>query len=169
MGERLSLNVKVVHDPREVIKGSDIVLAMTNSVEPVVRGNWLEKGVHVAAVKGEVDEATLQRADLIVLHSRLRYETRVAGVGQYGSLVLHKNNPHLAKLSFDRAQYPLLEEIISGKAAGRASEDQISYFDSGSGMGIQFAATGAVIYKRAKERGLGRELPDEWFTQTLHT
>jgi hypothetical protein len=33
------------------------------------------------------------------------------------------------------------------------------------GLGYQFAAAGSVIYKRAKEKGIGQELPTDWFTQ----
>jgi hypothetical protein len=47
--------------------------------------------------------------------------------------------------------------------------NQITMFRSGSGMGLQFAAVGAQIYRLAREGGLGREIPTEWFTQTLHT
>lgn len=167
LSRELDLNIEAVHDPREVMRSSDIVLAMTNSVDPVLKADWLEEGMHVTSVKGEVDRETLKRADLIALNSRLRYETRIAGVGQYGSLVLQKNTPH--GLPLDREQYPLLEDIIAGKVTGRTSEKQITYFDSGSGLGIQFAATAYVIYRLAREGGLGREIPNEWFTQTLHT
>jgi alanine dehydrogenase len=33
------------------------------------------------------------------------------------------------------------------------------------GLGYQFAAVGSVIYKRAREEGIGHELPTDWFTQ----
>ena len=39
----------------------------------------------------------------------------------------------------------------------------------GHGLGLQFAAVGAKAYELAQNRGLGHEIPTEWFTQTLHT
>ena len=36
------------------------------------------------------------------------------------------------------------------------------------GMGYQFAAAGSVVYRKAKELGVGREFPTEWFTQDVH-
>ncbi len=35
-----------------------------------------------------------------------------------------------------------------------------------SGLGIQFAAVGYAAYRAAREAGVGRELPTEWFTET---
>ena len=32
----------------------------------------------------------------------------------------------------------------------------------------QFAAAGAVVYRKAKEAGLGHDLPTDWFTQDVH-
>jgi len=60
-------------------------------------------------------------------------------------------------------------DVLTG-AAGRRSDDEITLFTGGStgassGLGIQFAAVAHVVYRAAREAGLGRELPTEWFTQ----
>jgi len=49
----------------------------------------------------------------------------------------------------------------------RTSDQQIIYYKSNTGVGIQFAAAGASIYEACKKRGLGRELPTEWFGADL--
>lgn len=36
-----------------------------------------------------------------------------------------------------------------------------------TGMGIQFAAAGSVVYRKAREVGAGRELPEDWFSIDL--
>jgi len=46
---------------------------------------------------------------------------------------------------------------------------EATYFWNNAGLGLQFAAVGYVIFKGAKERGLGREIPTEWLTQEFHT
>jgi alanine dehydrogenase len=169
MSKEVPVNLEEVNEPRSVMKDSDIVLAMTNSVDPVVRSEWVEKGMFIASVKAEVDLEIFGKLDIIVLHSKLRYKTHVAGQGQYGTLVVGKNQSRSVQLAVDREKCPLLEDIISGKVQGRTTDEQTIYFDNGSGMGIQFAATGAVIYQHAIKQGVGREIPSEWFTQKLHT
>ncbi len=48
---------------------------------------------------------------------------------------------------------------------GRAASSQVTCFLNPLGLGYQFAAVGAIIHKRAKEKGIGHELPTDWFTQ----
>ena len=36
-----------------------------------------------------------------------------------------------------------------------------------TGIGLQFAAAGAALYRKAREAGRGRELPTEWFTEDV--
>ena len=56
---------------REAIEGADVVALATNAYEPVLEASWLEPGQHVGSVQGhELDEATLERADLVVVRSR---------------------------------------------------------------------------------------------------
>jgi alanine dehydrogenase len=48
---------------------------------------------------------------------------------------------------------------------GRTPPDQITCFVNLLGLGIQFAAVGAIVYRNARKAGQGRELPTEWFTE----
>jgi len=59
--------------------------------------------------------------------------------------------------------------MVSGKVSGREKLDEITYFWNNAGLGLQFAAVGYVIYRRAKEEGVGREIPTDWLTQEFHT
>ena len=36
------------------------------------------------------------------------------------------------------------------------------------GLGYQFAAAGSVVYRKAKEQGIGNDLPTDWFTEDVH-
>ncbi|MNC87776.1 hypothetical protein D3C83_35320 [compost metagenome] len=54
-----------------------------------------------------------------------------------------------------------------GRVAGRTNADQITLFNNNTGAGTQFAAVGAAVLKRAKELGLGKELPTEWFLEDV--
>jgi ornithine cyclodeaminase/alanine dehydrogenase-like protein (mu-crystallin family) len=68
----------------------------------------------------------------------------------------------------DFKSLPTLPELLAGKVAGRQSDDEVTCFINNLGLGYQFAAAGAVVYRKAKEAGLGRELPTDWFTEDVH-
>jgi hypothetical protein len=34
-------------------------------------------------------------------------------------------------------------------------------------MGVQFAAVCTAVFNEAKKRGIGRDIPTEWFTQNI--
>jgi hypothetical protein len=52
-------------------------------------------------------------------------------------------------------------------AKGRTLPGEISCFLNLTGIGLQFAATGAALYRNARNAGRGRELPTEWFTEDV--
>ena len=61
----------------------------------------------------------------------------------------------------------LLHNMKEGRndTRGRTARSQVTCFLDPLGLGYQFAAVGSVIYKRAQEKGIGQELPTDWFTQ----
>ena len=56
-----------------------------------------------------------------------------------------------------------LGEVAAGSATGRQSADQITLHHNNTGMGIQFAAMGALLWREGKRQGRGQELPSELF------
>ena len=124
-------------------------------------GAWLEPGQHVGSVQGgELDETTLRRADLVVVRSS------EPATYHYAPGHAPKEVSRDAKAEVETVE---LGEVVAGRA-GRTDAAQITLFTGGgtgasSGLGIQFAAVGNAVYRAARERGLGRELPTEWFLQ----
>ena len=45
-------------------------------------------------------------------------------------------------------------EVVAGRKAGRASEDEITVFDS-TGVAVQDVAAAALVYERAEAAGRG--------------
>lgn len=159
--------LRPVASAREAVDGSDIVACATNALDPVFDGAWLVPGQHVNSVqRGELDNLTHERADLIATRAReesLHFSNGPlpAGIQQQGDW----NPAWNAKLGE-------LGKIMIGKEPGRTRPDQITLFGGSgtgpsSGLGIQFAAVGSVIYQRALEQGLGRDIPSEWFLQDV--
>ncbi|HSE75426.1 MAG TPA: hypothetical protein VLB05_12980, partial [Dongiaceae bacterium] len=64
---------------------------------------------------------------------------------------------------------PSLDELIAGAVAGRRSDADITCFLNYHGVGLQFAAIGALLYRKALAAGAGRDLPTEWFTEDVHS
>src|SRR5262249_15170711 len=62
-------------EAEEAVRSSDIVTTITSSREPVLKGEWLQTGVHVNAAGGnlllrrEVDDAVLLRSNRLVVDS----------------------------------------------------------------------------------------------------
>jgi alanine dehydrogenase len=61
-----------------------------------------------------------------------------------------------------------LRDLIAGRAEVRKSDDEVTCFINNLGLGYQFAAAGSLLYRKAKESGVGRDLPTDWFTEDVH-
>ncbi|MBI2364873.1 MAG: ornithine cyclodeaminase family protein [Deltaproteobacteria bacterium] len=165
MTELLNVEVQPVNSPEAVIKGSDIVMCATNASQPVFDGNWLEPGQLVTTIantdgvhrRTEADATTMIRADFIVLNNK---ETSITNQ-QRELLDLIDSG----KFGWDKVCE--LGQVLAGHHPGRTSQQQIIYYKSNTGVGIQFAAAGALIYEKCRARGLGRDLPSEWFGADL--
>lgn len=167
------VSIEDFDSPEHAIKGCDIVVAATNSKEPVCKGEWIEKGMHLTGVLPyEFDLDCYKRADRIVIFNRLHgrdYSLRRGPEEDPLDIPVH------AKL-LEGA--PEIADLVSGKVPGRNSEQEITIFangghgwghDGGPGYGIQFAAMAKLIYDLAREKGAGRPLPLEWFQQNVNS
>jgi ornithine cyclodeaminase/alanine dehydrogenase-like protein (mu-crystallin family) len=62
---------------------------------------------------------------------------------------------------------PRLVDLVAGKTKGRTSPQQTTFFLNVGAIGAQFEAVAAAVYERAKAKGLGHAIPDEWFLQDV--
>jgi ornithine cyclodeaminase/alanine dehydrogenase-like protein (mu-crystallin family) len=153
MSERLELNVEPVDSAQECVRQSDIVLTITSTNEPIVSGSWLEDGTFVCGVgatgkyRRELDEEVLSRAHTVVVESRPVAES------ECGELIYAIDR---GKLRW--SQVYELKDIVSGRIAARTDPSDITLFDS-IGTGAQDVAVAAVALNKAREQGIGIELP----------
>jgi ornithine cyclodeaminase/alanine dehydrogenase-like protein (mu-crystallin family) len=162
LAARLGVPVEPMADARGAVEGADIVLAATNSASPVIDVAWLRPGMHVGFIREfEMSDAVLGRADRVITHTKQGDIDHHTPTGQEA----------LARTQRGRGiawgNYPDLAELLAGRASGRGSSDELTMFMNNFGVGIQFAALGACAYEGARERGLGRELPDDWFLEAI--
>jgi hypothetical protein len=67
-------------------------------------------------------------------------------------------------LSHDLSTVVILKCLIT---SGSTGPDQISCSERGNLQGNQFWPLAAHIYEQAREKGIGREIPTEWFLQDI--
>jgi alanine dehydrogenase len=156
----------------------DILVAATNSVSRVVPPEYLRPGMHVTCVKiTELGEETLRKFDRLVIHTRKwAPDNYITGfndekVEAHDPIDLltdgGKRAPSAPKPPFWLGA-PELKDVVAGKLPGRQSPNEITCFNNNIGLGIQFAALGKAILDDAKVKGLGREIPTDWFLETVH-
>jgi alanine dehydrogenase len=157
MRAKLEIEVEVVESAAAAARGADILATCTDSAQPVVEPKDIEPGMHLSPVTGsELSMAALARVDLLIRHldgGNVAYR-----VGQAGA-ELDSGDPTR------NAEVPTLAHLVTGKTNGRLDDRQVTCFYNVPGSGVQFAAAGLRVYELAKKRGLGRELPLDWFIE----
>ena len=192
MAERFGVDAVPVDDPRQAHQGADILASCTNSNEPVVIGRWLEPGTHITNVRmgREQDEETVRRIDVALRlgappaplghpelffdHPGLRgadltYAAAPPGGAPplQGLLQVSSEERRRPPLSPPRERIVFLKDLVEGKVKGRRSPEEITHSERGTVQGVQFYAVAAKVYEGAKQQGLGRQLPAEWFLQDI--
>lgn len=171
MAARFPFKVLAAKEPRQVVENSDIIVCATNSQQPVFDGRWLQSGQHVNSLQaGELDSATHERADVIGI--RAYEESRSFVQRSAPERPIHAEKIGKFNTGFED-KLVALGDVVAGKKQGREDSKQVTLFGGSgtgpsSGLGIQFAAVGKLVYDLARAKGVGREIPTEWLTQVHH-
>jgi ornithine cyclodeaminase/alanine dehydrogenase-like protein (mu-crystallin family) len=168
MSRLLEVTVEPVAQPEDAVSGADIVMCATNSIDHVFLARWITPGMHVSAIKRpEIEVAAIKRAERVIVHWHDPSPIHVAAAG----VVIEEKAPgrgwQLAG-EIDFKKLPTLPELVAGRVPGRQSEADVTCFINNIGLGYQFAAVGALVYRKASEAGRGHELPTDWFTEDVH-
>jgi alanine dehydrogenase len=130
----------------------EVVVTITTSPDPVLRGEWLSTGTLVCAAGAnrpqarELDNAVLERAAFVCCDSR--EDARI----ESGDLIEPVDQGIL-----DWLEVHELAEVVVGEVLGRQSAEDIVVFKS-NGIAAWDVAIGVAAVARARERGFGREL-----------
>jgi alanine dehydrogenase len=164
MGALTGMNVTAVDSAEQVARAADILLTATNSNVPTFDGEWLKEGTHVTSLvssnKGlheggfirkarrEVDDRTLQRADIVMCNSvDQEILDRTAVVWQ---------TCEDGVISWDKVTD--MGRIMAGEVPGRTSGEQITFFKQNAFWGVGDQAIGRAIYEKALEKKIGMAL-----------
>jgi ornithine cyclodeaminase/alanine dehydrogenase-like protein (mu-crystallin family) len=178
MAQLVGAPVRAMASAEAAAHGADVLIAATNAITRVIPPEWMKPGVHATCVKiSELGDETFRKADRIVIHAKnFAPENYIAG---YGDEKVWAHDPidfirGVKKSAADAEAAPFwidapeLKDVIGGKVPGRTSEQEITCFINNIGLGIQFAAVGNAVYLAAKAKGVGREIPTDWFLETVH-
>lgn len=168
MSAILDTEVVPVDLPEAAVTGADIVMCATNTLDPVFFARWIEPGMHVSSIKvPEIEPTAVKRADRVAIHV---HETRPIHVVAADLTVPERTQGRGWEVAdaIDLAQLPTLPDLVTGRAGGRAADSEVTCFINNIGLGYQFAAAGALLYRKAKDSGLGHDLPTDWFTEDVH-
>jgi ornithine cyclodeaminase/alanine dehydrogenase-like protein (mu-crystallin family) len=152
MSERLGIRVARAETAEAAVRDMDIVCAASTSKTPVVLGTWLKPGAHINGVGShsvdarELDTEAIVRATVVV-------DTVDAALAEAGDLL---DPIKEGAITADHI-HAELGDIITGKKPGRTSDQEITLFKS-QGIAIQDVATAQLVYRKAKERGIGTEV-----------
>ena len=168
MSAALGIEVAPVSAPEAAFRGADVAICATSSIGHVFFERWVEPGMYLSSIKrAEIEPNAVGRAALTVIHAR---DTAPLQVTTKGLHVPEEEVGESRALSreIDFDSLPTLPDLAAGKVAGRQAAGDVTCFLNNIGIGYQFAAIGALIYRKAREADLGNELPTEWFTEDVH-
>jgi ornithine cyclodeaminase len=130
----------------EAFSGADIICATTHAEQPVVKGEWLEPGMHVNSVGlnphgRELDAEALRKARLFVESRAAALAPPPSGAGDLVGAEVHAE----------------IGEVLAGPQKGRESDQQITLYKS-VGVAVQDAVAAQLVYDAALARRVGTEI-----------
>lgn len=162
-----AVKIFAVTSPADAVKDADVVVAATNTTEPVFDGKDLKKGAHVvtidasniglmrtgiiAKMRSELDRATLEAADqVVVLH-------KAQAVQDQQALLMSRDERGV--MALDEAVE--LRDILRGDAKLDDGQQATTIFFNNAGTGIVDVAIAARLVEEARARHVGIEINHE--------
>jgi alanine dehydrogenase len=143
---------EVAGSAEEAVRGADVVVTATSSVEPVLQRAWVKDGAHVNVVGGrppqmrELDAATIADSAFYVD----RRESAENEAFDYRDAL---ESGAIAS-GHIRGE---IGEVLIGAAPGRESPDDVTVFRS-LGLAVEDLAAAEYVVRRAREAGVGTEV-----------
>jgi ornithine cyclodeaminase/alanine dehydrogenase-like protein (mu-crystallin family) len=151
--KRLGIDIKAVEKIEDAVTNADILVTATNSTTPIIKGEYLNEGLHISAfgadcpLKIELDHTVFTKTDKIVIDSEQSLHTGELRV-PIEEGVLSPNDIH-----------GNIGEVVAGVIPGRENSTEITIFKN-MGMTLPYVTINALLYEKALELNLGTEIED---------
>jgi len=147
MSKKLQLKIEVVTEPKQAVVDLDLIVTsgpILRDPTPVIEADWLAEGAFVSAVDFDSywQGKALQQADKLATDD-------IGQMNYYRKIGYFKETPE---------PYADLGEIVAGKKPGRQSDSERTIAIN-LGLALDDMATAPLVYRLAKEKGIGIELP----------
>ena len=148
----LNLTIEKCSSIEELINKSEIVVTTTPSKSPLIKSDWLKKGLHITAMgsdaeeKNEIDPQIIKDCDSYVPDS----QSQTAVLGE----LHHAISENIVSPSDN---FNELGDIILNPGLGRKSKDDITLCDL-TGTGVQDTAIARFTFDIAMSKKLGTKV-----------
>jgi ornithine cyclodeaminase/alanine dehydrogenase-like protein (mu-crystallin family) len=165
---KLGRDIRAVDSAEEAVADVDVLVTATNSVSPTIQPEWLKPGMHLSSInRTELAPPVFAKIGRLIVNAREGGKSFTArNAPAIGGFNQGDRNAHSGIADVETV--PELKDLVSGKAKGRQSPTELTCFHNYQGLGLQFAAIGAIVYREAVKRKLGLVLDDRYFTQDVH-
>src|SRR5471030_595236 len=145
-------SVRAAGSAEEAVRGADVVVLATASVEPVIEDRWVAAGTHVIGVgacrpsQREMDPALVARSYLVV-------DSRAAALEESGDILLAVQEGRFGEDHIGAE----LGEVACGVKRGRIGADEVTVFKS-LGLAIEDVISAGLVYRSAQKTGRGTQI-----------
>ena len=149
MQPNFSFPIEAVQTNEEAVRGADLVVTATSSLEPVIKREWISSGAHINAIgthspnSREIDSATMAAARIFV-------DRRESALNESGDYLLAAKEGVIAPDNI----LGEIGELLIGKKSGRTSATEITLFKS-LGLAIEDVACAEYLYRKAQAQNAG--------------
>lgn len=151
LSDMLNVSIEPVTNLSTAVSNSQICVTCTTSKQPFLSSKDVMPGTFIAAVGADNEDKQELEPELL---SKNKVVTDITDQCKNIGELHHAISQRLMSAT---DVYAELGDVISGKTAGRKSDDEIIIFDS-TGTALQDVATAAIIYERAVEKGMKTRL-----------
>jgi ornithine cyclodeaminase len=129
------------------------VCTPTAAKHPIVEKLWIARGAHVNAVGSSI-RTTRELDTETMVHASLFVDRRESTLNESGDYLIPA-----AEGAFGPDHIKAeLGEVLIGEHPGREHEDELTVFKS-LGIAVEDLASSELVLRRARERGVGVEVP----------
>ena len=146
MAELVQVEIEIVNEPKGAVVGLDLVVTsgpILKNPAPVIEAGWLAEGSFASLV----DFDSYWKGDALRQADKLATDD-ISQMGYYRKAGYFKDTPQ---------PYADLGEIAAGKKPGREATDERAICLN-LGLALDDMATAILIYKKARESGIGTQL-----------
>lgn len=149
LAKRYDITFEVADDIKKAVAEADAIVTATPSRKPIIKKEWIKKGTHITCIGSDMEGK--QEIDENIFSIARVFADDINQVVKVGEAEMPIKKGIITKEDIVAE----IGSVISGKVAGRVSEEDITIFDS-TGIALQDLVTANLALTAAKEKDLGK-------------